>query len=350
MSHPNAFPLPRLPLLLVLVFVLAACAPRDVAQQAAPSPLATVERIYVATELELDNLGPIFGQERPEGLKFLHIDVSVPPTHTPGNVEWPEGAPNAGKHFVYTDAKVYRNAPDMIRQMRADMPFPETLVYVHGYNVTFSDSVFRLAQIRTDFGVEGPAVLYSWPSAGDPRGYAYDRDSVLYSRDDFEQVLNALTGNPNQRVLLLAHSMGAQLVMETLRQAARGGNRRMLDRINGVVLMSPDIDPDVFRRQAESIGELPDPFLIFVSQQDRALSLAGFLTGRKPRLGVLDGPEQVEGLDVQVIDFTALAEDEGLNHSVPVSSPAAISVLKGMVEQSRSGVPAFQDYMVLGAN
>ncbi len=350
MSYSNAFPLPRLQILLLLVFVLAACAPRNSAQQAASSPLATTERIYVATAHQLDNLGPIFGEERPDGLNFLHVDVSVPPTHMPGNIEWPKGTPDAAKHFVFTDTRVYRNASDMTRQMRADMPDPETLVYVHGYNVTFSDSVFRLAQIRADFGGDGPAVLYSWPSAGDPRGYAYDRDSVLYSRDDFERVLNALTDHPNRRVVLLAHSMGAQLVMETLRQAARGGNRRMIDRINGVVLMSPDIDPDVFRRQAEAIGELPDPFMIFVSQQDRALSLAGFLTGRKPRLGVIDGPEQVEGLDVRVIDFTALAEEDGLNHSVPVSSPAAISVLKGMVQQSRSGVPAFQDYMVLGTN
>ena len=44
------------------------------------------------------------------------------------------------------------------------------------------------------------------------------------------------------------------------------------------------------------------------SQQDRALSLAGFLTVRKQRLGVIDSPESVSGLDVQVLDFSQLSD------------------------------------------
>lgn len=327
---------------------LVACAPRNVAQYAAPDPAANIERIFVTTELELDDLGPIFGETRPDGLKFLHVDVSVPPTHSPGRVEWPDGPPDAATDFVITGSHVYRGAGDMIGAMKRRTPGNESLVFVHGYNNTFSDAVFRFAQMRTDFGVEGPGIVYHWPSAGDPRGYAYDRDSVLYSRDDFKRVLDALTANPGGRVFLLAHSMGSQLVMETLRQAALSGDRTLLNRVNGVVLMSPDIDPDVFRQQAEVIGKLPQPFMIFVSQEDRALSLAGFLTGRKPRLGKIRNPDQLKGVKgVQVIDFTALGNDEGLNHAVAVTSPAAISVLKGMIEQSASGEPAFEDYMVL---
>jgi esterase/lipase superfamily enzyme len=221
------------------------------------------------------------------------------------------------------------------------------VIYIHGYNSTFSESVYRFAQIRADFRADGPGLLYSWPSAGDPRGYAYDRDSVLYSRDDFARVLDLMTRDPNHRVVLLAHSMGAQLVMESLRQVALHGDRRILERINAVVLMSPDIDPDVFRSQAEAIGDLPQPFLIFVSRKDRALSLAGLLTGRKPRLGVTFDREAVKGLPVNVVDFTALSDNEGLNHSVPTTSPAAINVLRGMVTQAEAGERAFEEFMIL---
>lgn len=337
-------------LLVLLAVSLAACAPRHVAQRAAPDPAATTQRVFVATEHDLDNLGPMFGEQRPDGLKFLHVDVSVPPTHRPGSIEWPDETPDAATDFVVTGSRVYQGPRAMTTAMRADMPGRETLVFVHGYNNTFSDAVYRFAQIRTDFGMKGPGVVYSWPSAGDPRGYAYDRDSVLYSRNDFENVLDHLTGAPGERVLLLAHSMGAQLVMETLRQAALRGDRRLLDRVSGVVLMSPDIDPDVFRSQAEEIGRLPQPFLIFVSRQDRALSLAGLLTGRKPRLGVIRDPAQLSGIEgVKVIDFTALADGEGLDHAVPVTSPAAISVLRGLIDQALGGAPAFEDYMVLEA-
>lgn len=335
---------------LVLAFLtlcLASCAPHNVAQFGDSSPLATQERIFVATELELDNLGPIFGEERPSGLKFLHIDVSVPPTHTPGNIEWPDGAPDAATDFVMTGSRVYPDAMHMIGAMRHGSSERETLVYVHGYNVTFSDAVYRFAQIRTDFGLIDDGLVYSWPSAGDVRGYAYDRDSVLYSRDDFEAVLTALTVQSGGRVHILGHSMGAQLVMETLRQAALRGNRAMLRRISSVTLMSPDIDPDVFRQQAEAIGTLPDPFLVFVSQQDRALNLSSLLTGFKPRLGKIDGPDQVEGLGVTVLDFTGLSDGRSLDHSVPVTSPVAIKVLKGMIEQAEDGASDFRDYMVL---
>ena len=339
----------RLGLVGLLALALAGCAPRNVAQRAAPSPDASIERVFVATQRDLSDLGQVFGQQRSGGLRFLRVDVSVPPTHQAGNIEWPEGTPDAATDFVVTGTKVYPGPRDMIDAMQAQSPGNETLVFVHGYNNTFSDAVYRFAQIRADFGLTGPGVAYSWNSAGDPRGYAYDRDSVLYSRDDFERLLGHLTARPGQRVVLLAHSMGAQLVMETLRQAALRGDRRLLERIGAVVLMSPDIDPDVFRRQAEAIGKLPQPFLIFVSQADRVLSLAGFLTGRKPRLGVIAGPEQLEGIKgVQVIDFTRLADGKGLNHAVPVTSPAAISVLSGLVDQARDDTRAFEGYMMLG--
>ncbi|MEM6589561.1 MAG: alpha/beta fold hydrolase [Pseudomonadota bacterium] len=334
-------------LIALLALFVASCAPHNVAQFGSGSPLATMERIFVATELELSNLGPIFGEERPEGLKFLSLDVSIPPTHQPGNIEWPDGPPDPTTDFVMTDSQVYPNAPNMISAMRAESPSRETLVYVHGYNVTFSDAVYRFAQIRTDFGLFDNGVVFTWPSAGNLRGYAYDRDSVLYSRDDFEAVLNALTVGSGGTVHILGHSMGAQLVMETLRQAALRGNRGMLNRVSSVVLMSPDIDTDVFRQQASAIGTLPDPFLIFVSRQDRALNLSALLTGFKPRLGVVDNRDQLRDLDVQVIDFTELADGRALDHSVPVTSPVAIKVLKGMVEQSEAGADSFRDYMVL---
>jgi len=330
-----------------LILVLVACSPRPAAQRATPAPNSTIEQVFVATERKLDQTGPTFGEPRNTGLRYFRADISVPASHAPGQIEWPEGPADAATDFVVAETQVYGDQSSFARAAHSSGPGKEVLLFVHGYNNTLSEAMYRLAQIRTDFGTPGPAVLYSWPSAGDPRGYIYDRDSVLYARDDLERLMKSLTANPNDRIVLLAHSMGSQLVMEVMRQAALKGDRRLLSRINSVVLMSPDIDPDVFRTQAQAIGDLPKPFLIFVSQQDRALNLAGFITGRKPRLGVIDSPDVVEGLDVKVIDFTALSDGEGLNHAVPATSPAAISVLRGMIGQAQSGERAFQDYMVL---
>lgn len=318
-----------------LLVLLAACAPRVTAERAPPDPAATIEPVYVATGRKLDQTGPIFGLERPEGLRFFRADISVPPTHSPGQIEWPDGAPDAATDFVVTGTEVYAGVADMRRAMRQAAPDTrETLLFVHGYNNTLSEAMYRLAQIQADFDTAMPGVLFSWPSAGDPRGYIYDRDSVLFARDDLTEVLRQLTAGPNDKVFLLAHSMGSSLVMEALRSIALSHERHLLGRISGVVLMSPDIDPDVFDRQAEAIGRLPQPFLIFITKADRALSLSGFITGRKPRLGMIDRADKVQRPDVQVIDFTALADGSGLNHFVPVTSPAAIEFLRGIMAES----------------
>ena len=324
----------------------AACAPRDAAMRAAPDPAGRIQPVYVATTRPLDRIGPSFGEARSTGLNYFRADISVPPTHVPGKVEWPDETPDARTDFVVTDTAVYRDARAMARNLQRRTPGQETLVFIHGFNNTLSDAMYRLAQIRADFDDGEAALLFSWPSAGDPRGYVYDRDSVLFARDDLEHVLKTLTAAQGERLVLVGHSMGSHLVMEVMRQAALRGDRYLLNRINAVVLMSPDIDPDLFRRQAEAIGKLPQPFLIFTSREDRALGLAALLSGRKPRLGVVQTPDDVAGLDVQVVDFSELADGTGLNHSIPVTSPEAIALLKRLIGQSDAG-EVLGRYMVL---
>ncbi len=315
--------------------LLAGCAPRPTAMRAAPDPAATIQTIHVATSLPLDKAGPQFGTARKPGLNYFRADISVPPTHMPGQIEWPEGKPDAATDFVVTGTEVLGDATRLIAGLRAEGAGRETLLYVHGYNNTLSEAMYRLAQIRTDFEMTMPALLFSWPSAGDPLGYVYDRDSVLFVRDDLVALIKRLTAGRGDRVFILAHSMGSQLVMEALRQIALLGDRTALARLSGVVLMSPDIDPDVFARQAEAIGNLPQPFFIFITRADRALTLSGFITGRKPRLGVIDSAEEITRPDVQVIDFSALATGEAYNHNVPVTSPAAIEILNRFLSESR---------------
>ncbi len=335
--------------LFVLAALLTACSPRPVAERGDPYPQAKVHSIHVATQRALGHSGPSFGEARQRKIGYFSADISVPPTHKPGHIEWPKGPPDAATDFVVTRTERHGGGDAFARQVWSGTDSDEALLFVHGYNNTLSEALYRFAQIRADFKSLGPGVLFSWPSAGDPRGYAYDRDSVLYSRDDLEEVMQTLTARPGRKVFLLAHSMGAHLVMETLRQAALRGDRRLLNRVSGVVLMSPDIDPDLFRRQVEAIGDLPEPFVLFISRQDRVLSVASFISGRKARLGVIDSPEKVAGLGVQVVDFTALDEGLGLGHAVPVTSPAAIAVLNSMIEQAEGGDVPFEDYTVLEA-
>ncbi|MEY8840216.1 alpha/beta hydrolase, partial [Cribrihabitans sp. XS_ASV171] len=129
-----------------------------------------------------------------------------------------------------------------------------------------------------------------------------------------------------RNVMLVAHSMGTQLTMEVLRQMALRGDRAMLSRLGGVVLMSPDIDPELFRRQAEEIGQLPQPFVIFSSRRDPALRLSARLTGHDDRLGNITSVEEVAGLDVTVIDLSETS-DAASRHLAAATSPTLIGFL-----------------------
>ena len=120
--------------------------------------------------------------------------------------------------------------------------------------------------------------------------------------------------------------MGGALVMETLRQMAIRGDRKVRPRIAGVVLLSPDLDIDVFHAQAEAIGKLPQPFLIFTSRKDKALALAARLTGvRRERLGNLRDVTKVADLEVTVVDVAAYSTGDG--HLNVGNSPALIRLL-----------------------
>ena len=167
--------------------------------------------------------------------------------------------------FVVTQADQFRDATAFRAGLRAAVAAQpaearEVMVFVHGFNNTFADGLYRTAQIRHDFEIPGVAVHYSWPSLSLPFGYAYDRDSALFARDGLEQVLREIARTGSHNMVLVAHSVGSELLMESLRQLRIAGAHDIIDRISGVVLMSPDIDVQVFRSQAARLSPLPEPF------------------------------------------------------------------------------------------
>ncbi len=114
--------------------------------------------------------------------------------------------------------------------------------------------------------------------------------------------------------------MGNYLAVESLRQMAIR-DRGLSPKIRDVMLASPDIDIDVFRRQIAEIdaGPRPAQFTLFISRDDRALGLSSFLARDSTRLGALDPTKEpyrsiLEQGRVHVIDLTSLASNDITNH------------------------------------
>ncbi|MFK7870995.1 MAG: alpha/beta hydrolase [Roseobacter sp.] len=260
----------------------------------------------------------------------------MPPTHQLGQIEWPNDTPDPRKDFAVVDFVEYDAEDAYIRAIRKE-PSDDVAVFVHGYNSTASEALYRYAQISHDFEITMPRVLFAWPSAGVTTGYVYDRDSALFSRDPLARLLTKLSRETNKDITLMAHSMGAHLTMEVLRQLALTGRRDVLDSLRVVVLLAPDIDPDVFRAQATVIEKLPDPFVIMTNRDDRALRISALLNVGRQKVGDLSRAEDIEGFNIVLFDFTELSDGSNLAHLVPMTSPEAIAVLRELVKSDDRG-------------
>lgn len=321
-----------------LLLLLAACAPRGEFSPAPPEiGAATTEAIFVATSRQAGTEG--FTRERADAATFLRYDILIPPDRAPGKVTWPprSGKGDPARHFLTRDAVRFPTAGTFrsaLRDTMAQRGQTTAVVYVHGFNVTMAEGVYRVAQTHHDLQVAGVAVHYAWPSRASALGYVYDRDSALFGRDALEALLDEVEQSGTREIVIVAHSMGAALTMETLRQLALKGKSEALSRIRGVVLISPDLDVDLFRSQARAIGKLPQPFVIFGSGRDLVLGLSARLSGENERLGNLRDLSRIADLQVTYYDTTALAV--GAGHYDAGSSPALLSLLGGIIGIERS--------------
>lgn len=322
-------------ILFAALVLVSAC---DVARYAALTPAAsgaTQRIVFVSSPPEPLAQSTSLAQERPEDRVASKWIVSIPPNHEKGQIEWrPTAQANPARSFTVNRVTPYDNHVQLYRDVAEQAAGRDVFVYVHGFNTTVSEAGFRMAQMGHDFEQSQPSVVFGWPSAAQPAGYVFDRDGVLFARDDLRELVEGLNREPHiDRVVLVAHSLGAGLVMEVMRELRVLHGRSVSDWVSGVIFIAPDIDPQVFRKQAKRIGPLPKPFVVFGSQQDRALRLSSLIGGGRPRLGTLNSLDQLEGLDVTLVDMSAVQSDMPLNHFPVAGSEDAINLILKMRDE-----------------
>lgn len=190
------------------------------------------------------------------------------------------------------------------------------MVFVHGYNVTFDDALFRTAQMAYDTRFDGAAFLYSWPSRGGLFNYNEDSRRVLGSRDSLAEFLRLIqTKTGAKRIHLIAHSMGAHLLTEVLRDEKRFLKPDGTKPFDELIFAAPDVTNDNFTRMATKFKALAKGVTLYASSKDVALSASGRLSGTPAGLVPSSGkPIVVPGVDS--IDVSAASTDFfALNHS-----------------------------------
>ena len=294
--------------------------------------IAARHGIFVATTRSPSaEASVVFGSGRASGVNFARVDMTVPKGHQTGNIERAkDGRPgDPAKDFTAQDVVLYPSEAAFGKAVGIDIAEHEdrVLVFVHGYNTGFDDGVYRMTQLVNDTKYPGTPVLFSWASAAKTANYVYDNNSTTAARDDLEATLRLLAKSRAKSIDIIAHSMGNWLTMETLRQLAISGDRDLGGKLGYVVLASPDIDVDVFKKQMARYG-IPDrPFAVLLSDDDRALKFSSLIAGNQARVGDYSNAAELADLGVVVVDLSAIESSDRLNHAKFANNPVLVQLI-----------------------
>ena len=308
--------------------------------------------IHVVSTRKLDARGNVTGEVSPRP-RYLYTAVSVPPGHRPGVIERPSvTSESPSRHFTVLGQRAIDEGNffgDIATRLSGRVGVSrDVLVFVHGFNTSYDEARFRLAQVVTDSGFTGVPVLFTWPSRTQLLAYGSDKESATASRDALEALIRDLSEVPGVgRVHVLAHSMGTWLAMEALRQNAIAGRADLGGRLGEIILASPDLDLDVFRAQMARLGRVTR-VSIFAARDDRALSVSSVIAGSRTRLGALDlndakHREEIGKLGVRVYDLTAADVQDYFRHGGYAEAPQVVRAIGSQLAE-----PKFEDRQAQG--
>ncbi|MDA3963027.1 MAG: alpha/beta hydrolase [Planctomycetota bacterium] len=210
-------------------------------------------------------------------LRYGSCTVSIPRDHRMGALEsprWPQ-SPNPDRHVVLLEVDAC-DALSFAERIQTELQSAEGdgLLFVHGFNVSFTDAARRSAQLSYDLAFRGSSSFFAWPSRASLRPAAYRDDelSVAAAQPSFDRFVNQLSTTIAPRKLhILSHSMGNRLVANYLKDISQERARG----IGQVLLTAPDIDAAVFRDQIvpAMLGK-GMPVTLYVSDHDRALAIS----------------------------------------------------------------------------
>lgn len=298
--------------------------------------------IAATTRAPVDDPAVLYGGERGTSVSYTRIGISVPRNRKAGTLELPRRSPADPERTFAATSVTPINRADIGAAFRAQGPQKRrAFVFVHGYSTTFDRAVFRFAQLVHDSDADAVPILFSWPSRGRFLDYKRDLDNASYSRSDLANLLQAAIDSQSiNEVVVLAHSMGAWLAVEAIRQVAlrRGG---VPSKVSSLILASPDLDVGVFRRQVEDMGPKRPKITIFSARNDLALRLSQFISRGDARLGGIDPSQEdyrralsdLQG--VTVLDLSALSSGDRVNHALFATSPEAVRLIGDRLVQGQ---------------
>lgn len=189
----------------------------------------------------------------------------------------------------------------------------DALVYIHGFNVSWSEAVASAASLQlmlNRHNITGDnttmVILFTWPSDGMALPYAsYKSDrteasgsgkafgrGLLKLRDYLERLKTDSRENKsvlcNQEIHLLCHSMGNYVLQNTLKRMRSYAYGRSLPRLfQHVFMCAPDVNDDILEpdNAMGDLHEITRNVTVYHNKGDVAMSISDYTKGNPDRLG-----------------------------------------------------------------
>lgn len=219
---------------------------------------------------------------------------------------------------------------ELYKNMSSTKDRSDILIFIHGYLYDFDDELKAILDLKKIF-IDNPAspvehiLFVSWPASGSmiPLSYFDDKASSINSGTSlvrlfyfYTQFLKDIFSNRdlapcNQRIHLMAHSMGNRVLQSMLYSLKRENILRVIDQ---VLLLNADVSYKVFEDSEDSFNKLPllaNRISIYLNRQDIILGASQFTKNiLTPRLGK-NGPSDIAHYKdiVSIIDCTFVKDD-----------------------------------------
>ncbi len=212
-----------------------------------------------AQAVELPVLYAVHGVSRPDeagdALSWGHSMVLVPQAGKPRPVPFfpaftvPLPAALAAAELptmlrLQQDIDVAQWAADAVTlTARARRNPKSALVWVHGFNVSPDEALKQAAQVAHDTAFDGPVFVYAWPAR-----LSAHRVADAQAAGDLVTFLDQIALTPGiDKVHLIAHGAGNQLLLSALARSAADTQGRLRAKLREVVLLTPAVPIDPFK-------------------------------------------------------------------------------------------------------
>jgi len=245
--------------------------------------------IFYATDRKIEGKTTLAKSFRPElgaGVSYGNVNIRIDPKLTIGKM-LPHWYKKSGVIGLQKINPMDENAfIQKLSEKVKSSPHKSLLVIVFGYKDSFEYTAIKAAYFSYLLDVNTPILLFDWPGdqavsiGGYLKAQELARDSGPYLSRVLCRIINKV--NPD-KFWIEASSLGSQVVCSAFENMCTRSDFADAElEIDHVVLAAPDVGEKEFDEKfRDEISSLSKKLTTYVSSDDEALLLSGFLDGEK---------------------------------------------------------------------